>query len=286
MDDNVDYYSILGLIPEAEPQVIRAAYKALAALYHPDRHPIGDNDRIRDINKAYEVLSNSLSKQKYDSAREAKANSASSALFNKNCPFDESPEEESWNIAVRFHDHLANLSHNLETLSWSLAFSFRVTVLESQKFYGARHIHDKLRSNYLTKYFGSDHATKIFAAKVLKAGETEVALYLNSVVLVVGNSIDLYDIKSDVKKRYPDAYLRIETYEHMVQAKKMDSQSAVQPHYCRVACKGLIEALGGSVKEAMFGKKITLSLNNEVTTFKNTSEYFEYVQTKVIPMFE
>jgi curved DNA-binding protein CbpA len=37
MDASKDYYAILGLTPSAEEVVIRAAYKALAQRYHPDR---------------------------------------------------------------------------------------------------------------------------------------------------------------------------------------------------------------------------------------------------------
>ena len=48
-----DYYSILGVLPSAEPAVITAAYKALSKLYHPDVYQGEDaNDRMVDINEA------------------------------------------------------------------------------------------------------------------------------------------------------------------------------------------------------------------------------------------
>jgi len=34
-----DLYQVLGLLHTAENEVIKAAYKALAQKYHPDRHP-------------------------------------------------------------------------------------------------------------------------------------------------------------------------------------------------------------------------------------------------------
>ena len=37
MDKTMDFYAELGVAPEAEPDVIRAAYRALAKRYHPDR---------------------------------------------------------------------------------------------------------------------------------------------------------------------------------------------------------------------------------------------------------
>lgn len=37
MANEQNYYQVLGLIPDAEPAVIRAAYRALVAIYHPDK---------------------------------------------------------------------------------------------------------------------------------------------------------------------------------------------------------------------------------------------------------
>ena len=68
----VDYYAILGVHPTAEDIVIRAAYKALAQRYHPDRFP-GSKDeahrRMSDLTKAYEVLADPVRRPKYDRRR-------------------------------------------------------------------------------------------------------------------------------------------------------------------------------------------------------------------------
>lgn len=61
------HYDTLGVSPTSEPEVIEAAYKALIRKYHPDR--AGDNDRIREINVAYAVLSNSSKRRAYDASR-------------------------------------------------------------------------------------------------------------------------------------------------------------------------------------------------------------------------
>jgi curved DNA-binding protein CbpA len=68
-----DYYSILGVSPTAELVVIRAAYRALALRYHPDTWG-GDKTQaenlMRELNEAYEVLSNATSRKIYDEQRE------------------------------------------------------------------------------------------------------------------------------------------------------------------------------------------------------------------------
>ena len=64
-----DYYSILGLKRNASQQEIKQTYRKLARKYHPDVNP-GDNKsaeaKFKQINEAYEVLSDKEKRQKYD----------------------------------------------------------------------------------------------------------------------------------------------------------------------------------------------------------------------------
>jgi len=80
----VDYYAVLGVHPTAEDIVIRAAYKALAQRYHPDRFP-GSKDeahrRMSNLTKAYEVLADPVHRPKYDRRRVAYSQSFA-ARFN------------------------------------------------------------------------------------------------------------------------------------------------------------------------------------------------------------
>ncbi len=51
----VDPYKTLHLLPSAPPELIRAAFKCLATIFHPDK-PGGDDERMKAINRAYEKL--------------------------------------------------------------------------------------------------------------------------------------------------------------------------------------------------------------------------------------
>jgi DnaJ-class molecular chaperone len=51
----VDPYKTLHLLPSAPPELVRAAFKCLAAIFHPDK-PGGDEERMKAINRAYEKL--------------------------------------------------------------------------------------------------------------------------------------------------------------------------------------------------------------------------------------
>ncbi len=63
-----DYYSILGISRGAADKEVRQAYRRLARQHHPDVNR-GDKDagtRFKEINEAYQVLSNVDSRKKYD----------------------------------------------------------------------------------------------------------------------------------------------------------------------------------------------------------------------------
>ncbi|RVU54360.1 DnaJ C-terminal domain-containing protein [Anaerosphaera multitolerans] len=63
-----DYYEILGVSKDASAKEIKSAYKKLAKKYHPDLNK-GDEkkeEKFKEINEAYEVLSDPDKKQKYD----------------------------------------------------------------------------------------------------------------------------------------------------------------------------------------------------------------------------
>ena len=66
---NPDYYRNLGVLDDAEDVVIRAAYRALAQRYHPDKWQ-GDateaTRRMQRINEAYGILSDSVKRRHYD----------------------------------------------------------------------------------------------------------------------------------------------------------------------------------------------------------------------------
>ena len=91
-DPILDYYAILGVHPTAEDIVIRAAYKALAQRYHPDRFA-GSKDeahrRMSDLTKAYEVLADPVRRPKYDRRRSltrSRSRQASTARRNTRHP--------------------------------------------------------------------------------------------------------------------------------------------------------------------------------------------------------
>lgn len=63
-----DYYKILGVDKEADPDTIKSAYRKKAMKYHPDRNK-GDKkseEMFKEVSAAYEVLSDEDKKARYD----------------------------------------------------------------------------------------------------------------------------------------------------------------------------------------------------------------------------
>lgn len=67
-DTKRDYYEVLGVDKNADEATIKKAYRTLAKKYHPDMNP-GDKEaeaKFKEVNEAYDVLSDPDKKAKYD----------------------------------------------------------------------------------------------------------------------------------------------------------------------------------------------------------------------------
>lgn len=68
MADKRDYYEVLGIEKGADDDSIKKAYRKMAKKYHPDLNP-GDKaaeEKFKEVNEAYEVLSDSQKRSMYD----------------------------------------------------------------------------------------------------------------------------------------------------------------------------------------------------------------------------
>lgn len=77
-----DYYEILGVSRSADKEELKRAYRRLARKYHPDvNKEAGAEERFKEINRAYEVLSEPETRARYDRFGEAGVNAGAGAGF-------------------------------------------------------------------------------------------------------------------------------------------------------------------------------------------------------------
>ncbi|MBC8523840.1 MAG: molecular chaperone DnaJ [Chlorobium phaeobacteroides] len=76
-----DYYEVLGVSRSVSKDEIKKAYRKLAMKYHPDKNP-GDSEaeeHFKEVNEAYEVLSNEDKRRRYDQFGHAGVGSSASS---------------------------------------------------------------------------------------------------------------------------------------------------------------------------------------------------------------
>lgn len=66
MNLNKDYYNILGISKTANSEQIKSAFRKLAKQHHPDAKEGNDETMIKEINEAYTILNEDVSKRQYD----------------------------------------------------------------------------------------------------------------------------------------------------------------------------------------------------------------------------
>ena len=103
MRDEKDHYKALQVDPEADPEVIKAAYKALARKLHPDDDFTGIEEyRLKELTSSYDILRDPAARKAYNLRR------AYRMRWPVGPGLDEAPEEAelTTHLAERVQAHL------------------------------------------------------------------------------------------------------------------------------------------------------------------------------------
>ncbi|MBI2729482.1 MAG: J domain-containing protein [Sphingobacteriales bacterium] len=86
-----DYYSVLGVKNDASLEEIKKAYRKLSMVFHPDKTN-GDEfytERFKDIQEAYETLTDYEKRLQYDNRRKTKESTSKQNTQNNFLPLIE-----------------------------------------------------------------------------------------------------------------------------------------------------------------------------------------------------
>ncbi len=200
-----DYYRVLGVLDDAEDIIIRAAYRALAQRYHPDKWS-GDkeqaNKKMSEVNAAYEILSDPLSRKKYDEEYFKFRAKNESADINEDETSFVSEEDENWQMAIEFFPRIRDEFYELSKFSKILANTFKVALITSKDFNRSATLKDQLELEYFNRYYGDNEYVKAYSRNLLLQGEYKAAIELNKMVRFMGNSVDEKQILDQLRKKF------------------------------------------------------------------------------------
>lgn len=207
-NSNKDYYAVLGVTPLAEDIVIRAAYKALAQRYHPDRFS-GDiseaNAKMQLINEAYSVLGDSIKKAEYDKQYSRAGGAEYSG--NESGAYEDLKEEmgthnEVWKMAVNLFPDLEALLDHLLIISKALANTYKVRLTTTKDFDNRETLAAKMEEEFLARYFSSDKTYIEFARTLILDGNREAARALNRYITVMGTKVSSQRIIDRIRSEF------------------------------------------------------------------------------------
>jgi curved DNA-binding protein CbpA len=286
------YYEILGVLPDAEDIVIRAAYRSLSQKYHPDKWTDDkkfSTERMSNINRSYEILSDATKRAKYDDELGASKNgTAFDSESDKEDEFQDfySQSEKDWKLAIEYFPDIDGLFFSLKKINYGLAFGFRQTLIEKKAFSNALDIHKKLKQNFLTRYFGENIRIQTFAEALILNNEKKAALELNQAVKILGDTVDPNILINKILEKFPKA--RAYSTDAMAADKtrvRLLKRYATNLQYFKSASDAtkVIDYLGGSVTSngIIFSSKFYVELDN--TTFEFTrAELLDFANVAII----
>jgi curved DNA-binding protein CbpA len=203
-----DHYRILGVIQDAEDIIIKAAYRALAQRYHPDKWPGSPAEatrRMSKINGAFVVLSDPKKRKQYDQSRASNEYNELEEDSNNVGTEDDlgNSLNENWSEAVKYFTDLEDIINDLSRISKPLAQTYKVYLLESRDFTKRKIIADQLERKFLEKYFGTNEEIIRFSRFLIRWKVKSAAKELNRAINLLGNNIHPKLIINRILDNYP-----------------------------------------------------------------------------------
>lgn len=211
-----NYYHILGLTLESNPdeELITSCYKALVKIFHPDvfkgNKKLGEQ-KIRDINEAYNILKDSKKKKKYDEElvnhlkKQKEDNSANQENeYQSYDNFNAKEFEKDWEVVLDVYPEIEEMRLYLSKFNTQLSFQFQVILITNKSYDDAKQLKQTLLDNFLTIHFGEEQNFIDLAERFFVDGHKDLAVELSRYIKIIGDNDSLKLIKAFFKK-FPKA---------------------------------------------------------------------------------
>lgn len=215
-----NYYFVLGVMPNAPQAVIRAAYRALCQIYHPDKYE-GDKQHgemlLMEFNEAWSVLSDPAQRREYDKRLAEGTNSFDERSGEKDSsPFkavllEVFPDLEA---VADYYPDIWDIIAALQVVSKQLAGGYVAALLETKAFKDRLALADILKDQFFQSYFGKNSEILRFAEMLVEHREKDALKELNRAVNLFGTGIEpekviaridqKYEIRTKIEKRNAD----------------------------------------------------------------------------------
>ena len=195
-----DLYGILGILPNASDDIVKAVYRALAKKHHPDMG--GNPDRFREITAAYAILSDPLKRRDYDRSHDLH--------YSPETDIGETDEEleREWDGAIQQSPEIDLLYWELKRYSNSLALNFRLTLLKTRTYGQATALFTELEKAFFETYFGTSPKIHTFVKFLLIEGHRLVAKELNRTLKTMGGRVEADAIIARLCRKHGLIYYR------------------------------------------------------------------------------
>lgn len=207
----INPYEVLGLPHASDFELVKATYRSLVKIYHPDVFK-GDKhfakERLSQLNAAHEFLSDEQHKRDFDKSPQSQEKAEAEQEFDPEQNTEEFDEgikilKENWDYACGYYPDLKRLYADLRSLGKEPAFSFMAYIVETKKYKEAAKIADQLEDAFLTTKFSNDPTIKKLAKIALQQKEIEFAKELNHALTILGpESKD--EILNKLRERFPE----------------------------------------------------------------------------------
>ena len=198
------HYDMLGVSREAEPEVIKAAYRALSKKYHPDSTALDKQkaeERMKAINIAYSILSDAQKRAEYDASFTDSPDFDEAGLDDETDSLDEEMRK-AWSFSLDYFPDIDLHYQELAKLSRSLANTYRLHLITGKKFDRAQRVANRLEKEYLSRFFGTDAHIREFGKSLILGKHKAAALELNKAVVTFGKSINGTKLVNRIRIKY------------------------------------------------------------------------------------